>query len=226
MKDDRVVQVGFAAVLVTAFVTSFGTLLGLADALHWGWYSILFPVFIDGLMTASGRVWLSKRHPYSTEARTFARRISWSALATSVVLNVVGHLLSAGYLHATGVLGVSLIIVASTIVVAALAAVSHMYTLINDEQPVEEVAEQPVEETVAESNESKPVLVRKRRTGLKVKAREYWDAEVAAGRVPTGADMARAVKSLDESYARKLRRSWMAELPAQSSRLELVGSNA
>jgi hypothetical protein len=57
--------------------------------------------------------------------------------------------------------------------------------------------------------------------------RAYWDTEIAAGRVPSGADLVRAAGlSPSSSLGRQLRARWLPEVPGQAGAGELDGARA
>lgn len=125
-RRDLIVRAGLAVVALTAIVASFDTLARLARHVGWGEYtSWLLPVCIDALALAAGRVWLSTHS--TSEARSYARRVSLSALAASVTGNAIGHLVTAeGLAPWTRVLAVAV----SAVPPMALAAVGHLDALI------------------------------------------------------------------------------------------------
>lgn len=228
-KRDPFVLAGLGIVGLTAIAASFGTLMGLASWVGWhGWYmQILLPVCIDVLALVAGRVWLSAS--MAPEARQFARAVSFAAIGISIVGNAVGHIVT---MHNASTVKIVLAIVVGSLPPAALAAVGHLATLATmqaEEAPV--VGETPVvEEIVAESIESvenvvvpEPVVLpevesvtqseSRRGGGRPAKKRAvalaFFITERAAGRMPTGAALARQAQADPTSGAK-----WIKEFLA------------
>jgi hypothetical protein len=222
-KRDPWVLLGLGLVGVTAIIASFGTLMGLAAWVGWhGWgMQLLLPFCLDVLALVSGRVWLSAS--MTIEARRFAQTVSMTAIGISIVGNAVGHIVT---MHDASAVKITIAIIVGTIPPAALAAVGHLATLAS--LRVEEPVTEEVEEIVAGSIESaediptpEPVVEPKVETRGRPKfkepiARKHWDAEVAAGRVPTAAELA-AVAGADAKMGRTWLQRWTAELIAHET---------
>lgn len=221
LKQDPSVVVGLGAVAATAIVASFSTLVGLAHYVGWegksGW---LLPVCIDALAFAAGRVWLSET---ATElARSYARKVSLTAIIISILGNALGHIVN---MHSASPVKIGLAIVVGSIPPAALAAVGHLATLgIHAPEPDLQgmVEDEVIAALVEPTPEPEPVQEQSNRRGRgrpKTKepiARAYWDHEREAGRVPTGADLAREAGA-DPTSGCNWRRAWLAEEEAQKA---------
>lgn len=209
---DLVIVLSLAVVAVTAIVASFGTLSALATHVGWqGHTAWLLPCCIDALALGAGRVWLSEQA--TAEARQYARRVSLSALAVSVVGNDIGHIVS---MEKVTVVGVILAIAVGAVPPIALGAVGHLATLValRKPEPVAEVVETVPEVLETAEADSKPEPApKKRRTSRRGKrdaARRYWDQERALDRTPSGAELAR-VAGADPTMGCKWRREWIEE---------------
>lgn len=222
-KRDPWVLAGLFIVGLTAIVASFDTLMGLAAWVGWrGWaVQILLPICIDVLALVSGRVWLADSA--TMEARRYARGVSLTALAVSVIGNAIGHVVA---MDSASTFKIVLAIVVGSIPPIALGAVGHLATLatMQAEETASVVVEEPVE-LPAESTpepEPEPVQEQSNRRGRgrpKTKepiARAFWDHEREAGRFPTGADLAR-VAGADPTSGCNWRRAWLAEEEARKT---------
>lgn len=221
-KRDPWVFLSLLVVAVTAIVASFGTLSSLATHVGWqGHTAWLLPCCIDALALGAGRVWLSEHA--TAEARQYARRVSLSALAVSVVGNDIGHIVS---MQKVTVVGVALAIAVGAVPPIALGAVGHLATLValRTPEPVAEVEIVPEVLETAEPEPEEPVKeksrkVRRRNVARKADAaREYWDQELAKGRIPSGAELARQVDA-DPTMGCRWVREWT---PAPSETLSDV----
>lgn len=220
-KRDPWVLLGLGLVGVTAIIASFGTLMGLAAWVGWqGWgMQLLLPFCLDVLALVSGRVWLSAS--MTVEARRFAQTVSMTAIGISIVGNAVGHIVT---MHNASVVKVTIAIIVGTIPPAALAAVGHLATLatLRVEVPVAEVVAESIEsvqDVVEPDPEPDPdpeplrVVGRKRRGRPATKrplALAHWKQQRAAGRTPTGAELAR-VAGADETMGPR----WVKQFEAE-----------
>lgn len=217
-KRDPWVFLSLLVVAVTAIVASFGTLSSLATHVGWqGHTAWLLPCCIDALALGAGRVWLSEHA--TAEARRYARHVSLSALAVSVVGNDIGHIVS---MQRVTVVGVALAIAVGAVPPIALGAVGHLATLValRTPEPVVEVESVPeVLETAepAPEPEAEPAKetrkARRRNVARKADAaRVYWDQELAKGRIPSGAELARQVDA-DPTMGCRWVREWTPATP-------------
>jgi hypothetical protein len=231
VKRDPWVLVGLAIVGGVAIAASFSTLISLAVWVGWhGKTAWMFPVCLDVLAIVSGRVWLSDFA--DAHARRYARGVSVAALVASVVGNAVGHIVS---MHNASVIRVVLAIIVGSIPPIALGAVGHLATLATLQQPepvvVQDIVAESIEpepepvvvETAPVEPEPEPVHVvddsPKRRGRPAVKephARACWDAARAEGRMPSGAELARAAGA-DDKMGRTWRKRWIAEEQAKQA---------
>jgi hypothetical protein len=156
-----------------------------------------------------------------------------AAVATSVVGNAVGHLVGAGYLHTRGGEGMALVIVVGSVPAVALGAVAHLATLASvpvksrrarKATPATTAASVPAGTapaapaahatkprgtaamTGAKATCGKPASAGRGGDG-RDKAWAHWQTERAAGRTPSGAELAR-VGGVDASLGRRWRREW------------------
>ncbi|GAA1500712.1 hypothetical protein GCM10009760_62610 [Kitasatospora kazusensis] len=112
--------VGASAVAAVAMAASSFTLAELGTAIGWkewgGWLAWSLPVSVDLLAAVAGVAWLSKG--VAEQARRLARTITLIAVATSVLLNAVSHLVQSGSVK----VGPWLVIAVSTVppIVAAV----------------------------------------------------------------------------------------------------------
>lgn len=216
MKRDGWVLTGLGIVAVTAIAASFTTLTGLALWVGWdrriGW---LLPLCLDVLALTAGRVWLSN---FADEhVRRYAKLVSLTALGVSVLGNAAGHIVTMQHASPGKI---TLAIVVGAIPPIALAAVGDLATMAIAVKP------EPVAEVVAESIESvpapepepvpakQPKAKESKRPGRpKIKepiARAFWDSEREAGRMPTGAELARVAEA-NEKMGRTWRNRWLDE---------------
>jgi len=119
-----VLYLGCLLVGVAAAWASFSTLAELAAASGWKSGDWLLPTSIDALGAMSCWVWLTPI--YSPEARSFARRTTFTVILVSVIGNGVGHVVSSGMLPA----GVLLIVLVGAVPPSSLAAVIHLLVLV------------------------------------------------------------------------------------------------
>jgi hypothetical protein len=222
---DLVIVLSLTVVAVTAIVASFGTLSALATHVGWkGWTAWLLPCCIDALALGAGRVWLSDQA--TAEARQYARRVSLSALAVSVVGNDIGHIVS---MEKVTLVGVLLAIAVGAVPPIALGAVGHLATLaaLRTPEPVAEVEVAPeVLETAEPEPEPQPEpelepvapKERRRRSGARKKdvAWAFWVQERANGRMPSGAELARKADA-DPTMGCRWLREWVDEESSETS---------
>jgi hypothetical protein len=223
MKRDPWVLIGMAVVAVTAIAASFTTLIHLALWVGWdGRIAWLLPLCIDVLALASGRVWLSTYA--SLEARRFARAASFATIGVSILGNATGHIVA---MDNRSVIKVVLAIIVGSIPPAALAVVGHLATLATmhvEPEPVVEVESVPapeVEPVPAEQQETKKTRRPGRPKTKEPIARAFWDSEREAGRIPSGAELARAANA-DPKAGWKWRKAWLAEEAQHSPELVAV----
>lgn len=92
--------VGASAVAAVAMAASSFTLAELGTAIGWtqwqGWLAWALPISVDLLAAVAGVAWLAKG--VAPKARRLARTITLVAVATSVALNAVSHLVQSGTL--------------------------------------------------------------------------------------------------------------------------------
>lgn len=160
-EPDKLVRVGLLIVGLVCVVISGDTLVHLAQRAEWdGWRAYMLPVLIDLPGFLGGRIWL-RRARTSDDTRRYARGLTLAALGTSIVGNVVGHLVAAGYLTP----GVALVIVTGVVAPVVLWAVLHLDALLTPTVAVPvpaEVAAQdetpaPVLDLAAEPSQDEPV---------------------------------------------------------------------
>jgi outer membrane biosynthesis protein TonB len=214
---DLVIDLSLTVVAVTAIVASFGTLSALATHVGWqGRTAWLLPCCIDALALGAGRVWLSGQA--TAEARQYARRVSLSALAVSVVGNDIGHIVS---MEKVTLVKVLLAVAVGAVPPIALGAVGHLATLValRKPEPVAEVettpelleTAEPEPEPQPEPEPEAPPKPRRRRSGVRKQdvAWVFWVQERANGRMPSGADLAREADA-DPTSGCQWRRDWRA----------------
>lgn len=211
-KGDPLVTLGLGVVGATAIAASSSTLVGLADYVGWhGKIAWALPACIDMLALAAGRVWLNE--DATGEARAYARRVSMVAIAISILGNAIGHIVGMDNVSPVKVV---LAIIVGSIPPAALAAVGHLYTMATMRQAAPVVEEETLQDLVAEPApvEPEPVVETSkptRRPGQKeTLARAAWDEARDAGRMPSGAELARAAEA-DPTMGSTWKRRWAEE---------------
>lgn len=220
-RGDLWVVLALGAVALTAIVASFSTLVGLAHYVGWhgksGW---LLPVCIDALAFGAGRVWL--KVSVSEEARDFARKVSLTAIGLSVVGNAVGHLVTMG---STSPVKVGLAIIVGAIPPAALAAVGHLFSMLETAAVKAEVV---AEHAVHVAKPAHVAQSKSRRRGRPAKktqvARTYWESERAQGRTPTGAELARIADADPTMGCKWVRQFTSEEMKGPVASLTLVNA--
>ncbi|WP_152363818.1 DUF2637 domain-containing protein [Microlunatus speluncae] len=234
---DQLVRLGLYVVIVGAIIGSGSTLVFLAEQAGWtGWTAYLLPVLIDLPGFLGGRIWL-RRKPTNPQTRGYARRLTLAALGASLAGNVTGHLIHAGHLPAGLALVIVAAMVAPIVLAAVLhldallTPTSRRLTRRTDKaapapaalepttpaRPELEPSARPATRPPATSRpaSSRPAAKRAematpaagRKGTKKARARVLWDAARAEGRMPTAAELARAVEA-DDSGARGWVREW------------------
>jgi hypothetical protein len=234
---DQLVRVGLYVVVLACIVASGDVLIYLAHHAGWNdWRGYLLPVLIDLPGFLGGRIWLRKK-PTSPETRQYARRLTVAALGASIVGNVVGHLVKGD--HVPAGIGL-VIVASAIAPVVLWAVLHLDALLTPTTQPVAAARSAGVESATREPSvpageptsravpkhtgqRSKPKT--RTATGSRAKsakatdvagteaqaaARVLWDTAIAEGRIPSGAELARAA-GVDPSMGRRWRRDWEQE---------------
>lgn len=204
---------GLVPVAGVAAVVSYGHLSGLLA--HYGERGIpvMFgPAAVDGLMVMSTAALLAAgRIKRDTREQLAARELELATVAGAA---------AAGMIPAA---------VPDVTPPASVAPPAPAAPPVEPEPVVEpEAARRPA----APTSRRRPAKTSRRRpdgrgrttpgNALRATARAHWDAEVAAGRTPSGADLARAA-GFDASYGRRLAKQWRAELaPVRAVRDEVA----
>jgi hypothetical protein len=235
---DRLVRAGLFVVLVACIVASGDVLIDLAHRAAWNdWRAWLLPILIDLPGFLGGRIWL-RRAPTLPDTRRYAKRLTLAALGASIVGNTTGHLLKADKID-PGVALVIVCSVIAPIVLWAVLHLDALLAPADPAPAEAQVAGQSAKTSAASTPADPPAAspapaarpaaasttrpapptavnraVGKRSakapTGGKARARAHWDAEIAAGREPTGAELAR-VSDVDPSLGRRWARAWKTE---------------
>ena len=198
-------------VAVAAAWMSFSALTGLARMAHI-WPPQLLPVAIDAYAVAATRLWLTS----TGSTKRWAMANSFGAIAISIAGNSAYH----GYAEA-GITHLSWQLAAAVAAVAPLTLwlVVHMHSLLSAGVPdtvretaAEEAAPVPGPAVGGPGRVAAEPAPRKRHVngaGLAAKMREHAAAELAAGRRPTGGQLARQF-GVDDSQGRRIMREMAA----------------
>ncbi|MFD9909507.1 DUF2637 domain-containing protein [Streptomyces sp. NPDC059063] len=135
----RLIIGGAALVAAVAMAASADTLAGLGRAVGWddrlAWS---LPVSVDVLALVAGLAWLA-----AGAGRSLGRALTLIAVAGSVVLNAVGHLVAVGHMQP----GPHLVIAVSAVPPLAAALAVHLGAAVTTDQPADMAA--PLADTAA-----------------------------------------------------------------------------
>jgi len=124
-RRDPAVFIGLAVVTLSAAVSSFGALYGVAVFAGWSkQMALTFPATIDATAMVATRIWLAASTP-TEAARRYARSVAVGAVLVSLAGNGAYHLTAAHVIHP----GVALVIATGTVPPLALAVVAHLAVL-------------------------------------------------------------------------------------------------
>ncbi|MER7050544.1 hypothetical protein [Streptomyces jumonjinensis] len=144
----RALIAGAVVVTVVAMAASASTLAELGHAVGWvqwsGRLAWSLPVAVDVLALVAGGVWLSRQ--MSRQARDLARAVTLAAVAASVILNAVGHLVASGDVVVTPWLRIGV----STVPPIVAAVTVHLVGVVVATRPVPELAAVEPEAAVPE----------------------------------------------------------------------------